>query len=84
MTKRKKTAMLDLTVDPKGDNVQEEVRKREERLHKKMLVDNEYDKRFSMFSSKGRAVAFSFLAIAIFLFIYFLLNIILKSSPTNL
>lgn len=78
-----KGKMRDLSVDPEADSpvaIQRAIRKREQRLHRQMLIDNEYNKRFSMFRTKGTTVAWLTLSVVLFVGIVYILGVVLGSG----
>lgn len=83
MTKQKKSRMRDLTVDPEEDDIQTAVRKREEKEEKQKCIDKEYNKRYSMFRTKGTTVAWILLSAVLFVAIVYALNILFHAPNST-
>lgn len=79
-----KPRMRDLTINPEEDDIQEAIQKREKREHRRMLIDNEYNKQFSMFRTKGTTIAWVLLSTVFFIGMVYFLNTLFHSPPTQL
>jgi len=83
MGKKKEPSMRDLTVDPEEDDIQTVIRKREEKLERQRRIDKEYNKRYSMFSSKKTTAVWLLLSVVLFVVTVYALNVLFHAPNST-